>query len=254
MGWLRGLIFVLKFGVYIVAKTAKTVKKEVGQGDESAFSPSDIKLLSYHGVEGIIRIGLQAAHERVIKNRIIAFAGVLLLVSVVTNVFLSTNVPEPLLLGETSDGRIRPLPLLSEPLYNHKDILSWSERCVKDIYSLSYVDWQESIQNNTFCLSDNSRSGFVDSLATIGVLKYLTPEMQGIVYATAGKSVLRGSALTPGGYKKWIVDVPYTVTVSGRNAGRIDLVMTMEIRRVSLTWRESGIWVERYVVNPAGNR
>lgn len=233
-----------------MAKTAKTAKTETGEGDASVFSPSDAKLLSYHGVEGLIRIGLQAAHERVVKNRIIALTGVLLFISVATNVVLSTNTPEPLLLGETSDGRIRPLPLLSEPLYSHKDILAWSERCVKDIYSLSYVDWQESIQNNTFCLSDNSRSGFVDSLRTIGVLKYLTPEMQGIIYATPGSAVLRGSALTPGGYNKWIVDVPYTVTVAGRSAGRLDLVITMEIRRVSLTWRESGIWVDRYVVNP----
>ena len=179
---------------------AKTAKKDSKQDKDTSLSPDDMKLMEYHGVQGLIRIGLQAAHERVIKNRIIAVAGLLLTVSVVTNVFLSTNVPEPMLLGETSDGRIRPLPLLSEPLYSHKDILAWSERCVKDIYSLSYVDWRESIQNETFCLSDKSRSGFVDSLSKVGILKYLNPEMQGIVYATAGSAVLRGSSLTEGGY------------------------------------------------------
>lgn len=233
---------------------AKTPKEESKKGDDSSLSLADLKLMQHHGMQGLIRIGLQAAHERVFKNRVIAVVGVLLTVSVVTNLFLSTNVPEPALLGETSDGRIRPLPLLSEPLYNHKDILSWSERCVKDIYSLSYVDWRERIQNETFCLSDTSRSGFADSLDKIGLLKYLNPEMQGIVYATPGQAVLRASALTKGGYNQWIVDVPYTVTVSGRNAGRIDLVMTMEIRRVSLTWRDAGIWVERYVVKPAGSK
>lgn len=222
--------------------------------DEPSFSPSDMKLLQHHGMEGLIRLGMNAAYDRVVKNRIIAVAGLLLTVSVVTNVFLSTNVPEPKLLGETSDGRIRPLPLLSEPLYNHKDILAWSERCVKDIYSLSYVDWREHIQNETFCLSDKSREGFVDSLQKVGVLQYLTPEYQGIMYATAGPAVMRATSRSNTGYSQWIVDVPYTLTVAGRNAGRIELVMTMEIRRVSLTWRDSGIWVDRYVVKPAGGR
>ena len=233
------------------SKSKTTEKSSKHDASEAALSPSDMKLLEHHGVQGLIRIGLQAAHERVVKNRIIAGAGILLAASVITNVFLSTNVPEPRLLGETSDGRIRPLPLLSEPMYSHKDILAWSERCVKNIYSLSYVDWRETIQNETFCLSDGARSGFVDSLNSIGVLNYLTPEKQGIVYATPGQAVIRGAALAPQGYNRWIVDVPYTVTVQGRERGRIDLVMTMEIRRVSLTWRESGIWVDRYVVKPA---
>lgn len=232
----------------------KKEKKSSSDEPELSLSPADMKLMEYHGIQGLIRIGLQAAHERVAKNRIIAVAGVLLLTSVITNVFLSTNVPEPMLLGETTDGRIRPLPLLNDPLYSHKDILAWSERCVKDIYSLSYVDWRERIQNDTFCLSDASRSGFAGSLEKVGILRYLTPDLQGIVYATPGQAVLRSSNLTAGGYTQWVVDVPYTVTVSGRSSGRIDLVMTMEIRRVSLTWRDAGIWVERYVVKPAGAR
>jgi len=234
-----------------VTKASEKAKKK----DElPALTPGDLELLNYHGAEGLIRIGLQAAHERVTKNRIIFVLCAFLGLSVTATTILSGKELEPVLLGETSDGRIRPLPLLSEPLYNHKDILAWSERCVKDIYSLSYVDWRTTIQNETFCLSDASRAGFVDSLDKVGVLKYLTPELQGVVYATPGAAVLRASALTKGGYNQWVVDVPYTVTVSGRNSGRIELVMTMEIRRVSLTWRESGIWVDRYVVKPAGGR
>lgn len=235
------------------AKNAST-KKKSDVKDDLSLSSKDMELMSHHGVEGLIRVGLQAAHERVVKNRIIAGVGFLLILSVIANVFLSTNVPEPKLLGETSDGRIRPLPLLSEPMYNHKDVVAWSERCVKDIYSLSFVDWRETIQNDTFCLSDKAREGFVDSLREVGVLKYLSPDQQGVIYATPGRAVLRASALAPQGYNQWIVDVPYTVTVTGRNSGRVDLVMTMEIRRVSLTWRDAGIWVDRYVVKPAGSR
>lgn len=228
--------------------------KDQSASEGASLSAKDMELINHHGVEGLIRVGLQAAHERVAKNRIIASLGFLLILSLMAIVFLSTNVPEPKLLGETSDGRIRPLPLLSEPMYNHKDILAWSERCVKDIYSLSFVDWRETIQNETFCLSDEARSGFVDSLREVGVLKYLSPDQQGVIYATPGTPVLRASALAPQGYSQWIVDVPYTVTVTGRNSGRVDLVMTMEIRRVSLTWRDAGVWVDRYIVKPAEGR
>lgn len=239
-------------GFGIVSKVDESGKE--GSEVESSLSKSEVRLLQHHGAEGLIRIGLNAAAERVTKNRILAFTGVLLAGSVMANVILSTKDIQPQLLGETSDGRIRPLPLLSEPLYSHSDILDWSERCVKDIYNLSYVDWRESIQNNTFCLSDEGRSAFAQSLKKVGVLDHLTPDMQGIVYATTGAPVMRSATRSDKGYSVWVVDVPYTLTLNGRKRGRLESVMTMEVRRVSLTWRDSGLWVDRYEVNPAGGR
>ena len=194
--------------------------------------------------------GLDSRDERKGKNRIIFFLCVLLGISFAWNLVQTSKRPEPKLLGETPDGRIRPLPLLSEPIFNSKEILGWSEKCITKIYNLSYVDWQTSIQNNTQCLSDKSRGGFAESLQKIGVFKYLTPELQGNLYAVPGQAVLRKSWLSEAGYNQWIVEVPYRLAVDGRQRGSIELVMVMRIRRVSLTWRDDGIWVEEYQITP----
>nr|WP_262381267.1 MULTISPECIES: DotI/IcmL family type IV secretion protein [unclassified Pseudomonas] len=158
--------------------------------------------------------------------------------------------PEPKLLSETTDGRIRPLPLLNDPMYSQKEILAWSQKCVESVYRLSWVDWETSLSNNTFCLSDAKRSNFSDSLKKIGVLKYLTKELQGNLYATTRSPIMRSYQLNAKGYWEWIVDVPYTVNIDGRERGTVDVVMTMKVRRTSLVLREDGLWVDSYRIVP----
>jgi hypothetical protein len=213
----------------------------------SAEQPS---LLDFQGVAALIQMGLSSADERKAKNRIIFFLCAVLFVSLTWNVIQSSNRPEPKLLGETPDGRIRPLPLLSDPIFTSKEILGWAEKCVTKIYNLSYVDWQTTIRNETECLSDKARADFASSLEKIGVFKYLNPELQGTLYAVPGQPVLRNSWLSEGGYNQWIVDVPYRIAVDGKQRGSLEVIMTMRIRRVSLTWRDDGVWVDEYQVVP----
>lgn len=207
-------------------------------------------VLDARGLTALLRFGRTAESELRFKNRIIA---VLVLIVIALSIALSVavrNEPVFRLLGETSDGRIRPLPLLNDPLYSHEDILNWSQECVRKIYKLSYVDWQTTIQNDTFCLSDDARKGFVDSLKKLGLFENLNAEVQGTLYAVTRQSVLRNARLAEKGYQEWIVDVPYTVVLDGKRRGQLDVVMSMRIRRVSMLWRENGIWVDSYTVKP----
>ncbi|MNJ49213.1 Macrophage killing protein with similarity to conjugation protein [compost metagenome] len=203
-----------------------------------------------NGLVAMIQAGLDARDEKTIKNRIIAGLFVLLCTSMSLNVIQYRYKPEPQLLGETSDGRIRQLPLLSDPMYSQKEILSWSQKCVESIYRLSWVDWNTSLSNNTFCLSDKGRTNFSQSLTKVGLTKYLSPELQGNLYARSLMPVMRSYQQNAKGYYEWIVDVPYTVLIDGRERGTMDLVMTMKVRRTSLVLREDGLWVENYRISP----
>lgn len=209
-------------------------------------------ILDKEGLGGLITLGLLAREELRRKNRVIFFLCTVLAASFFWHGVQEYKRPEPKLLGETPDGRIRPLPLLSDPIYTQKEILVWAERCVQKLYKLSYVDWRQTIQNDTNCLSDKARQGFANSLKTIGVLQYLTPEAQGQIYAVPTTAVQRKAFLTDRGYQEWIIDVPYRIAVDGRQRGSLEVVMTMRVRRVSLTWREDGLWVEEYQVKPKG--
>lgn len=217
------------------------------QDDKGAGVQPD-ELLDFKGVGALVQLGLQNADERRSKNRIILFLCISLACSLSWNAIQSLNQPEPKLLGETPDGRIRPLPLLSDPIFTHKEVLGWAERCVQKLYRLSYVDWRTTLQNESLCLSDKSREGFANSLKKIGVLQYLSPENQGTVYAVPNTAVMRATRMAKNGYQEWVVDVPYRIVVDGRQRGSLEVVMSMRIRRVSLTWREDGIWVDEYVV------
>jgi len=209
-------------------------------------------LADLNGLLAMAQVGLNARDEKTIKNRIIAGLFGLMLVSMTGNVVQYVYQPEPKLLGETSDGRIRPLPLLSEPMYSHKEILAWSQKCVESAYRLSYVDWKTSLSNNTFCFSDSTRKGFSDSLQKIGVLKFLTQELQGNIYAKSMQPIMRSYSMNKKGYYEWVVDIPYTIYIDGRERGTLPVVMTMRIRRMSQTIREDGLWVDSYRVVPAG--
>lgn len=207
-------------------------------------------LLDLHGVAALIREGKTAREDRITKNRMIFFLCLLLALSLTWNIVQSVTRPEPKLLGETPDGRIRPLPLLSNPIFSTKEILGWAEKCVTKIYNLSYVDWQTTIANETQCLSDKAREDFASSLRKIGVMQYLNPEKQGTLYAVPGQPIMRKAWVGPEGYNQWIVDVPYRISVDGKQRGSLEVVMTMRIRRVSLIWRDDGVWVDEYMVAP----
>jgi hypothetical protein len=209
-------------------------------------------LLDLHGVAALIREGMTAREDRITKNRMIFFLCLLVGLSLTWNIVQSVTRPEPKLLGETPDGRIRPLPLLSNPIFSTKEILGWAEKCVTKIYNLSYVDWQTTIANETQCLSDKAREDFASSLRKIGVMQYLNPEKQGTLYAVPGQPIMRKAWVGPEGYNQWIVDVPYRIAVDGKQRGSLEVVMTMRIRRVSLIWRDDGVWVDEYMVAPKG--
>lgn len=231
-------------------------KQASGAGDAKPAKSGGISdaILDLQGVGALLELGAVAGEELRRKNRYMVGLFVCLVVSLIFNIILYNSVPEPRLLGETTDGRIRELPLLNAPMYSDKEILAWAERCVVSIYNLSYVDWQKTLQNETRCLSDNGQQGFVTSLREVGVLSYLNPDKQGVIYAVPQGAVLRKGWLAPQGYHQWVIEVPYRLSIDGRQRGSIELVMQMQIRRVSLTWREDGLWVENYIVKARSGR
>ncbi|MBA1250183.1 MULTISPECIES: DotI/IcmL family type IV secretion protein [Pseudomonas] len=211
------------------------------------------EFFEHGGLGALIKLGLNSENERRGKNRLILFGTAALTVSLVLNVIQYITRPEPKLVSETVDGRIRPLPTLDEPLYGHKEILGWAERCVGKLYNLSYVDWRTKLQNDSLCLSDKGRQNFVKSLEQIGVFKYLNEENQGTMYAVPRAAILRQARLSGDGYREWVVDVPYRIVMDGRQKGSLEVVMTQRIRRVGLGIREDGLWVDDYLVRPAGS-
>ncbi|MDH4602454.1 MULTISPECIES: DotI/IcmL family type IV secretion protein [Pseudomonas syringae group] len=216
---------------------------------EKTESPNEA-YLDFLGLQGLLRLGMNTKEEMKSKNRVILFLLIALSSSLLLNTVQYIIKPEPRLLGETPDGRIRPLPLLSEPMYSQDQIRDWASKCVERIYKLSYVDWETTIQNDTFCLSDKARAGFAQSLKKIGVFEHLNAKLEGRIKAIADTPVLKSSSVTATGYNVWIVDVPYRIIVEGRQRGTLEVVMTMKIRRIGLNWRPDGIWVDDYIVKP----
>lgn len=227
-----------------------STEKPADQHDRAFGDGSVEDLDAMNGLLALVQSGLTAREEKKVKNRTILGLFICLILSLAFNTAQYLNQPEPKLLGLTPDGRTRPLPLLDEPIYSHKEILVWATKCVESVYRLSYVDWETTINNNTFCMADASRKNFAESLKKIGVLQYLTRENQGNIYAVASVPEMRKYAKNDNGYYEWIVTVPYRIYIDGKTHGTSDVIMTMKVRRVPMTWREDGLWVESYVVRP----
>lgn len=219
--------------------------------EQSRLSAALEKLLDMNGLLATIESGLSAREDKTVKNRIIATLFVFLGFSLAGNAVQYSYQPPTKLLGETTDGRIRELPLLSEPIYEHKQILEWATKCVQSIYRLSYVeDWDASLKNNGLCLSDGGIGAFGKSLQKVGLTDYLTRERQGTMFATPGMAEMRSSLLGNKGYYEWIVSLPYRVNIDGKSRGTMPLTIVMKIRRVSLVIRGDGLWVESFRIRP----
>lgn len=245
----------MEHGVSTVNSTPATDRNQSSTSSQRRSPKADRQQLEdLNGMLALAQVGLNARDEKTIKNRIIGGLFAVLLVSMVGNVVQYNYRPEPALLEATPDGRYKKLPLLSDPIYSHKEILAWSQRCVEGIYRLSWVDWKTSISNNNFCLSDSNRNSFKSSLEKIGVMRYLTAELQGNIYAKTMQPIMRTYSMNERGYYEWIVDVPYTIYIDGRERGTLSVVMTMKIRRKSMLLRDDGLWVESYRVSQAEGR
>lgn len=231
----------------MATKTSDIKTGSPEQGDALPSSSFD-ELGDMYGLTAMLRAGMAARDENRVKNRIIAGLFGLFVASMCANVYLYAHQPDPRFIGETVDGRFRDLPTLNDPIYDQKQILEWSAKCVQEIYRLSYVDWQTSLHNNTLCLGDGAREGFAGSLKKIGVYDYLTPELQGNLYAVTSSPELKNQKKAEGGYSEWIVSVPYRIFIDGKQHGTLDAFMTMKIRRVPFSVRADGLWVETYVV------
>lgn len=206
------------------------------------------------GLYATIKAGLQTRDEMRVKNRIIATLFVMLAVSGAGNLQAWRHKAEPKFVAFTPDGRMADIPAITKPIYSDKTILGWAAKCVQSIYRLSYVDWEQSLPNNTTCLSDKGRKNFKDSLEEVKLLNYLTPELQGNIWATVGIPSLRNSRIGEGGYTEWNITIPYRLNIDGRQRGTVDLVMIARVRRVSFTLRDDGLWVESYIIRPASSQ
>lgn len=232
-------------------KSSAKAENQSSEDQKDIFDTTDPVYKDFYGIGGLIRMGLLAEKEQHAKNRILLILLICLAASLAANAIQLAYRPEPKLLGETADGKIRPLPLLSEPIYNQSEIIAWAERCVSKIYNLSYVDWKAQIQNNATCLSDKSLVGFVSGIRDVGLLEYLNPRMQGVVYAVPRGAILRNKWLGDNGYYQWQLEVPYRLNIEGKRQGSMDLVMQMQVSRVSLNVRDDGLWVDKFIVKPA---
>ncbi|WP_219096313.1 DotI/IcmL family type IV secretion protein [Pseudomonas sp. UMAB-40] len=230
---------------------AKDTARQNSASEQSRISAALEKLLDMNGLLATIEAGLSAREDKTVKNRIIATLLVFLGFSMGGNAVQYAYQPPTKLLGETIDGRIRDLPLLSEPIYEHKQILEWATKCVQSMYRLSYVEeWDASLKNNALCLSDGGISAFGKSLKKVGLTDYLTRERQGTMFATTGMAEMRSNLLGNKGYYEWVVYLPYRVNIDGKSRGTMDLTIAMKIRRVSLVIRGDGLWVESFRIRP----
>lgn len=219
--------------------------------DQKRISSLLDRLMDLNGLVATIEAGLSAREDKTVKNRIIAGLMVLLCGSMIGNGIQYHYQPPTKLLGETTDGRIRDLPLLSEPIYEHKQILEWATKCVQSMYRLSYIeDWDATLKNNALCLSDGGIGSFGKSLKKVGLTDYLTRERQGTLFATTSMPEMRVAQLGKTGYYEWVVYVPYRVNIDGKSRGTMDLTIAMKIRRVSLVIRGDGLWVESFRIRP----
>lgn len=105
------------------SEKASAAAAKAGAGDAEMQALID-RLVNIYGFEYMLRLAAVAREELTRKHRLIVVLVVLLTACVIGNIVQYQFRPEPKVISETVDGRIRELPTLDQPLMTTPEVIS----------------------------------------------------------------------------------------------------------------------------------
>jgi intracellular multiplication protein IcmL len=168
-------------------------------------------------------------------NRIAIASVIALFFSIATNVFLFTKAPDIKYFLADSEGKIKEMVAIDEPIQSVNEVLSWTSDSITKAYTFSFANYRQELQSVRPSFTTSGWQGFERALEESGNLKAVIENMFVTTAVPRGAPVIVSEGLVNGRYA-WRVEVPIVVTYQSANTRTTQdlLVTAIVVRRTEL--------------------
>ncbi len=153
----------------------------------------------------------------------------------------------------TTSGVIVPLHALNEPVVTNKYILQWASLATRYAFNLSFVGYQQQLQNAQQYFTTDGWSKFMAALKAGKLIQTIESEHVNMSAVVSGTPVILNQWVAGGRYH-WRVQFPLLVTFTSASENKqLNLIVTMNIQRVSTLSDAQGVQINDFsAVRPIG--
>ncbi len=137
-----------------------------------------------------------------------------LCVSMLGNLAQFNYLPQSVILSETEDGRIRPLPTLDNPIFTDAHVMNWAATKLESMYDLPFTKVSTYSSKLRQFMLPNAAAQFLEGLQGVGIIDKIIEE----------RSIMRGvrkgppaiiQTMTKKGRYIWSLEMPMTIIFEG---------------------------------------
>lgn len=229
-------------------------------GAKRPAKPTEAQSVSYlHGAEALAALTVAESKLSRFKGRVVLGLTLLLMFSLAWNSIQSVTRPEPKLLATTTDGRIRPLPLLDAPIDSRQTLLDWTRRNIPKLYSFNYVNFRSQLNKALDFTRPVTLESFQESLTKSGILTKVRNEFLILRATIANEPVILNEQVIQG-RRVWTIEIPMNLIydsgdVKNGQRQRITqpILFTAWIARANPLEYDGGLMLAKYSVKTRRN-
>ncbi|WP_018404910.1 DotI/IcmL family type IV secretion protein [Marinobacter gelidimuriae] len=207
-----------------------------------------------HGIEALAALTVAESKLSRFKGRVILGLAFILMISLGWNSVQSAFRPEPKLLALTQDGRVQPLPLLSDPVDSRQVLMDWVRRNVPNLFNFNYVNYRSQLQNALDFTQPVTLDRFREDIDSSGILGKVRDEFL-ILRATIVNEPLIVKEFVNKGRRIWVVEIPMDliydsgeVRDGSRRRINQNILFTAWIARSSIMEYDGGLMLAKYSI------
>ena len=198
------------------------------QNSESDDQNLTNKSLAYGGDVYSIALGeaIRASRTKGAMNWVLL---AILTLAVVGNVIQFQYLPTTKVVSETSDGRIRPLPTMDEPVFSDQHVMNWAATKFESLYDLPFTEVSSYSGRIRNFMLPKSTNQFVQGLRDAGIIDKVLKErrvLRGI--RTAPPTIL--NSFVKNGRYIWVVEMPVSAIFEGASGASDRVVQKVVLR------------------------
>jgi intracellular multiplication protein IcmL len=238
------------------ASQSQGARRQVAPGAQAARNgaANEKGKTQLHGIEALAALTVAESKLSRFKGRVILGLAFILMISLGWNSVQSAFRPEPKLLALTQDGRVQPLPLLSDPVDSRQVLMDWVRRNVPNLFNFNYVNYRSQLQNALDFTQPVTLDRFREDIDSSGILGKVRDEFL-ILRATIVNEPLIVKEFVNKGRRIWVVEIPMDliydsgeVRDGSRRRINQNILFTAWIARSSIMEYDGGLMLAKYSI------
>jgi hypothetical protein len=130
------------------------------------------------------------------------------------NLIQFNYLPPSVILSETEDGRIRPLPTIDNPIFTNAHVINWTGNKLEEIYDLPFTKISTYPSKLQQFMLPKAVEQFIDGLQKAGIIDKIIDERNIMRGVRRGPPAVT-QTLTKKGRFIWTLEMPISVIFEG---------------------------------------